>query len=116
MCIRASSDTGRSPLTDYRYRVLAYNAGGNSAYSNIANATTLAPPSPAAPSGLTATPISSTQVDLSWTDNSTTEDGFRIERCQGTGCTTFTEVAAVGANVLTYSDTGRSPSTDYRYR
>ena len=110
------NDTGRAPSTDYRYRVLAYNAGGNSAYSNIANATTLAPPPPAAPSGLTATPISSTQVDLSWTDNSTSEDGFRIERCQGTGCTTFAEVAAVGPNVLTYSDTGRSPSTDYRYR
>jgi titin len=110
------SDSGRSPSTDYRYRVLAYNAGGNSAYSNIANATTLAPPPPAAPSGLTATPVSSTQVNLSWTDNSVTEDGFRIERCQGAGCTTFAEIVAVGANVLTYSDTGRSPSTDYRYR
>ncbi len=32
---------GRSPLTVYRYRVAAFNAVGDSAYSNIANATTL---------------------------------------------------------------------------
>ncbi len=110
------SDSGRSPSTDYRYRVRAFNAGGNSAYSNIANATTPAAPAPAAPSGLTATPISHTQVNLSWTDNSSSENGFRIERCTGAGCTSFAEIAAVGPNVTIYSDSGRSPSTDYRYR
>jgi uncharacterized membrane protein len=34
------SDTGLSPSTTYYYRVYAYNAAGNSGYSNTANATT----------------------------------------------------------------------------
>ena len=110
------SDTGRSALTVYRYRVLAFNAGGNSTYSDIAEATTLAPPAPAAPSGLTATPSSHTQVDVSWSDNSNSEDGFRVERCTGTGCTSFSEIFAAGPNVVAYSDTGRAALTVYRYR
>ena len=93
----AYSDTGLDALTVYRYRVLAFNAGGSSVYSNIAEATTLAPPAPAAPSGLTATPSSDTQVDLSWSDNSSSEDGFRVERCTGAGCTSFSEIFAAGA-------------------
>ena len=115
----AYSDTGRAALTVYRYRVLAFNAGGSSAYSNIADATTLAPPlppAPTAPSGLTATPSSDTQVDLSWSDNSSSEDGFRVERCTGTGCTSFSEIFATGPNVVAYSDTGRDALTTYRYR
>jgi hypothetical protein len=35
------------------------------------------------PSNLTATPASSSQVNLAWTDNSNNEDGFEIHRCQG---------------------------------
>ena len=114
----AHSDTGLDALTVYRYRVLALNAGGSST-SNIAEATTLAPPlptAPTAPSGLTATPSSHTQVDLSWSDNSSSEDGFRIERCTGTGCTSFSEIFAPVADVVAYSDTGRSALTVYRYR
>jgi len=112
----AFNDTGRSALTVYRYRVLAFNAGGNSTYSAIAETTTLAPPAPTAPSGLTATPSSHTQVDLSWSDNSSSEDGVRIERCTGTGCTSFSEIFATGSNVVAYSDTGRAALTVYRYR
>src|SRR2546426_5879070 len=48
------------------------------------------------PTGLTATSVSATQIDLAWTDNSTTEDGYRIERCSGGGCTAFGEIATVG--------------------
>ena len=112
----AHNDTGLAALTVYRYRVLAFNAGGNSTYSDIAEVTTLAPPAPAAPSGLTATPSSHTQVDVNWSDNSSSEDGFRIVRCTGTGCTNFSEIFATGPNVVAYSDTGRAPLTVYRYR
>jgi hypothetical protein len=34
------ADTGLKASTTYRYRVSAYNSGGNSGYSNIAGATT----------------------------------------------------------------------------
>jgi Tol biopolymer transport system component/alpha-tubulin suppressor-like RCC1 family protein len=69
-----------------------------------------------APSGLTVTGVSSSRIDLSWTDNSTNEDGFRIERCTGTGCSSFAEIATVGANVTSYQDTGLAAATSYSYR
>jgi hypothetical protein len=113
----AYSNTGLSASTTYRYRVRAYNGGGNSQYSNEAEATTLAPPPPpVAPSGLAAAPVSTSQINLAWTDNSTDEDGFRIERCQGAGCTAFAEITTVGPNVTTYNNTGLAAGTLYRYR
>jgi len=53
---------------------------------------------------------------LSWSDNSGNEDGFRIERCQGNGCTSFVQIAQVAANTSSYSDTGLSRNTSYSYR
>ncbi len=80
--VTSYQNTGLSASTTYYYRVRATNSAGDSAYSNEANATTQAPPVtiPAAPSGLTATPVSSSQINLSWTDNSSNETGFKIER------------------------------------
>lgn len=66
------------------------------------------------PTNLTASPISATQVNLTWSDSNPDETGFRIERKIGTGA--FSEIAVVGANVLSYSDTGLTPNTDYAYR
>jgi hypothetical protein len=109
------SNTGLTAATAYRYRLRAYNSAGNSAYSNIASATTSAS-TPAAPSSLTATAVSSSQINLTWTDNSNNEDGFRIERCQGAGCANFAEITTVGANATSYSNTGLTASTTYQYR
>jgi PKD repeat protein len=75
-----------------------------------------APPIPAAPSALRADPTSDTQVRLQWTDNSTGETDFLIERCQGATCSTFTQVATVGADVITTSNDGLTAATTYRYR
>jgi beta-lactamase superfamily II metal-dependent hydrolase len=72
------------------------------------------PSPPAAPSQLAAVPVSSSEIHLSWTDNSGNEDGFRIERRSGGG--SFAEIASVGANVATYGDTGLAASTTYEYR
>jgi serine protease AprX len=111
------SDTGLTANTTYSYRIRAYNTGGDSAYSNTASATTpAASQPPAAPSGLTATAVSRSQINLGWTDNSSNEDGFKIERCTGSSCTNFTQIATVGANVTSYSNTGLSSGTYYRYR
>ncbi len=110
------SDTGLTASTKYYYRVRASNGTGDSDYSNIADATTQAPPvtAPAAPSGLTATTASSTTINLSWTDNSDNEEGFRIER--GTDGTTFTGIGTTAANTAIYSDTDCNASTKYYYR
>jgi hypothetical protein len=42
--------------------------------------TPTATPIPAAPTNLTATAASSSQINLSWTDNSNNETGFKVER------------------------------------
>jgi hypothetical protein len=106
------------PSTIYRYRVRANanNSVGNSAFSNVAIATTLSTTTPpAAPSNLVATSASSTSISLSWFDNSPNETGFRIER--GTTPTgQFTELAATSADATTYSNTGLTASTTYYYR
>jgi RHS repeat-associated protein len=70
---------------------------------------------PAAPSSLTTTTISSTQIDLSWTDNSDNETGFIIERALANQ-SNFTQVSTVGAGVNSYACTGLDPNTEYQFR
>src|SRR6185503_78648 len=80
------SNAGLASGTLHRYRVKAFNLGGNSAASNIAEATTLPP----IPQGVTSSVISSVQVNLAWTAVGGAT-GVRIERCQGTGCSNFVQ-------------------------
>jgi endo-alpha-1,4-polygalactosaminidase (GH114 family) len=110
------SNTALTASTQYNYRVRSYNSAGSSSYTSVASATTTSGATvPAAPSGLGVAVASSTQLNLSWTDNATNETGFRIERSTGTS-TTYTEIATVGANVVTYSNTALTASTQYNYR
>jgi hypothetical protein len=110
-------DMGLLASTTYRYRVAAYNSGGVSSWSNEASATTDAPPPPpAAPSNLAASALSSSQVRLAWTDQSNNETGFRVERCAGSGCTTYALVGTTTAGVTTWDDSGLQASTTYGYR
>jgi glucose/arabinose dehydrogenase/fibronectin type 3 domain-containing protein len=113
------TSTGLTAGTVYRFRVRAADAAGNlSAYSNIVAATTTAADTtkPTVPAGLTATAAGATQVNLAWTASTDNVGvaGYRVERCTGAGCTNYVEVAQPTG--VTWSDTGRSPSTTYRYR
>jgi len=117
----AYNNAGLAAQTVYRYRVLAFNAAGNSKYSNIAETTTPAAPPPppvppAAPGNLTSSAVSYSQINLSWSDNSTNESGFAIERCADSGCAAFSEIFRTGPNVTAYSDSGLTAQTVYRYR
>jgi len=103
--------TGLDDGTTYYYRVRAYNTAGNSNYSNEANATTKL----AAPSVLVAEAVSSSQIDLEWTDNSDNELGFKIERKEGVGGT-WSQITIVGANTTTYQNTGLTTKTRYYYQ
>jgi carboxypeptidase T len=115
--VTSYSNTGLAALTSYSYRVRAYNAVGDSEYSDAASTITLeAPSTPAVPTNLAATAVSKNQINLTWTDNATNETGYRIERCKGATCTNFALIATVGANVITYSNTKLNASTTYRYR
>jgi len=69
---------------------------------------------PAAPSSLTASAASSTSVALRWTDNSSDESGFKVER-SGDGVT-FAEIATLGAGTTSYADSGLTARTSYYYR
>jgi glucose/arabinose dehydrogenase/chitodextrinase len=71
---------------------------------------------PSVPANLTATAASSNQVNLSWTasTDNVAVTGYEVERCQGASCTNYAKIAT--ATSTSYSDTGLSPSTTYRYR
>ncbi|WP_345005740.1 protein kinase domain-containing protein [Dactylosporangium siamense] len=91
---------GLAPDTRMCFKVRADNAAGGSAYFPAAQqdwvcAVTLPGTGPAAPSGLTATPVSATAIRLQWTDNSTDEAGFTVingetSRSAGTNATSYT--------------------------
>lgn len=80
------------------------NDGNNSATNTV----------PLPPSNLTGTTASTTQVNLSWTDNSTNETGFKIERKTDTENYTF--IGMTSAEISTFNDNGLTPSTNYTYR
>ena len=76
---------------------------------------TPAPRIPPAPTGLTAIPVSSTRIDLTWQDNSTNETGFRVQRRLG-GSNVWIEIGLVAANAIALSDVRVKPNTTYHYR
>ena len=108
------SDSGLAAATTCYYRVRATNAAGSSAYSNAASATTPAAP-PAAPSGLTVTAISSSQINVSWTDNASNETGFKVERATASGGP-WSQIGTTGTNIASFADTTVAASTTYYYR
>ena len=111
------SDATLTQNTRYWYRVRASNALDISPYSNQVSGTTpLLPPAP--PTGLQANGSSASRVDLSWTDNASTETSYLIEQAPDNAGSagTFSQIGSVGANVVTFSSNGLAPSTRYWYR
>ena len=69
---------------------------------------------PPAPTTLRATAASRSQINLTWTDTSALEDGFRIER--SANGSTWTQIGTVGRNATTFASTGLSANKVYYYR
>ncbi len=71
---------------------------------------------PSAPRGFVATASSSTQIALSWTaaTDNVGVTGYQLERCQGSGCSNFLQIATPATT--SYGDTGLAASTSYSYR
>jgi titin len=95
------NDPGLMPVTQYCYRIRALrSSAGNTAYSAFSNttcATTPAVPTPpASASDVKVVATISSGVTVSWTDNSSNEDGFRISRYDGSS---WQLVATVAPNV-----------------
>src|SRR2546425_680716 len=116
------SNTGLSPSTTYSYRISAINSVGTSSPSNTASATTSAPAAapPGSPTGLGATTVSSSQINLSWTapanNGGSAITGYKIEGSTDGGTTWGIIVSNSGTTATTYPNTGLSPSTTYSYR
>jgi len=111
---------GLNSSTLYYAVIKSQDAQGNiSLISNIASFTTQTPADttpPSVPANLVAIAASVSQINLSWsasTDNIGVA-GYRVERCAGSGCTTFAQVAS--PSVTNYSDTGLVANTTYRYQ
>jgi hypothetical protein len=100
-----------SPNT-YHYRVRGRNFRGVSDYSAVR--TLVVPGPPAAPSGLTATALGASEIQLNWTDNASDELGFAIEMLVN-GNWELVD-GADGANVTTKTIAGLQPSTAYTFR
>jgi len=105
-------DTGLQPSTTYYHMACAQNSAGTSCSATYSTATTLnaAITPPAAPSGLSAVPLSTSSIRVSWVDNSNNETSFLVYRWNGS---TWVQIATVGANVTSYTDTGLQSSTTY---
>src|SRR5215831_6211170 len=71
---------------------------------------------PTAPTNLTASAISGSQINLAWTaaSDNVGVSGYRVERCLGASCTNFVQVATPSGT--TYGDTGLASGTTYRYQ
>ena len=81
-----------------------------------ATLTATMPGTPTAPSGLSATPVSSNQVNLSWTDTAYDETGFQIDRSTNSSFTQNLTSFTTTGSTTSYSDTSVSPNTTYYYR
>lgn len=66
-----------------------------------------------APSSLVGTVAASNAISLSWQDNSSTETGFGVER--SLDGVYYSQVAATGANVTSFQDSGLTPGYPYTY-
>ncbi len=109
----AFSDTGLTATTTYTYTLQALDtSGNNSAYSAAVTATTLAVSgdtiAPSVPTGLIASAISSSQINLIWT---AATDNVGV-----TGYTVLRNGTPIGtATSTTFSDTGLTAATAYTY-
>jgi hypothetical protein len=109
------SDRNLLPLTGYTYRVQACGPGGCGAWSNETNAITLADTSPpGTPSDVTATRLSSTQIQLGWKAPGG-QTSYEVRRRAGTsGSWTFS--TELEGTVTSWIDSGLTPQTTYQYQ
>ena len=114
------ADFGLTASSEYCYEVRAFRTTGRnttfSDFSNIACATTLALPVPAAPSGTNAVPLFSWAIQVGWNDNSNNESGFRVEFSLDNGSTWGSVPWSPGVNATGLNHSGRTPDQTVCYR
>jgi hypothetical protein len=107
--VTSHRDWGRTSEQQVCYRVIAFNAVGDSPPSN----TDCTMP-PTGPTNLIADSVDAQTVDLAWTDNSGVEDGYEVLRAAGSG--SLGVVAQLPANSTSYRDSGAISNVTYSYQ
>jgi hypothetical protein len=95
--------------THYYYRITSYDASHTSPYDSLVLVI------PTAPTNLVAQSVHGTLIQLSWSDNSLYETGFKLER-KLTGDPTFSTLVILDPNTENYEDNSVSPCARYEYR
>ena len=112
----AYSDSGLTCGTTYHYRVRAYRASdGLYSTADVIAVVTEACPPPNPPTGLVATTVSPTQIDLVWVDNTGQQAVYYVERTPG-GTNDWTVLGLASAGETSYEDTSALCATSYDYR
>ena len=111
--VRYAPKTGFQGIDTFTYT--ASDGHGGTATATVT--VTVGVSTPTAPTGLSTTSLSQSQIFLQWTDNSSNETGFKIERATNSSFTlNLTQVATTAANATGYTDSGLSAGTVYYYR
>jgi hypothetical protein len=105
--------TGLSATTAYTFKVVNVYAGGDSIDSNIVTITTGTGASPNAPSGLSATGTSTSQIRLQWTNNTASGNVNIYRSLNGSS---FSLLTTVPATQSIYNNSGLFPETTYWYK
>jgi PKD repeat protein len=86
-------------------------ATGTASVAIVANQVVLT-----APTNLTASSTARGQITLNWTNPVSTTTTITVERCRGTGCSSFTAVAQLSSSANSLTDTRLKKGTSYTYR
>ena len=113
------TDTGVALGNTYYYRVCAYNSIGDSAYSSelqvaVSGKTSTPGNVPTAPSILTFKMVSPTSLELNWQDNSSNEQGFKVERKTGSG--SYVQIDTAPMDWTKHTDTTLALGQTYTFR
>jgi FlaG/FlaF family flagellin (archaellin) len=112
------SSAGLHAGTTYYYRVRAYAVVRGqtiySSYSAIASAKTQSNLYPNAPTSLTASALSETQIALKWLDNANNETGYKVQRAPSSSGP-WSLIGTTRTNQVTYADSGLTSGTTHYY-
>ncbi|MBI5779683.1 MAG: DUF2341 domain-containing protein, partial [Planctomycetes bacterium] len=109
--ITSCTDSTVTPTGTYYYKVASYKDLSSYLYSNTVSVTISAPVSP---SNLITTTGGTSPITLQWSDNSSNETGFYLER--SLDGVNWAVTITVPANITSYADASVSISTTYYYR
>lgn len=113
-------DSQKPDHTTYSYRVRGRNDAGMSEWSNVAVGTT-GWRAPAAPTAFTVAYVGANARGLggdpllTWTDNATSEFGYRVNRCEPINCLATRVAIDLPANATSYRDTTAIDGAEYWY-